>query len=294
MAPQGVTGLLMSKSDRMAKKATKTGRYPLKKLRGSILMAIGVGLALGALLAALIRAHSRTGEPRMINLAASGLVATPDSEGRLILEDEAVSGSDFYQFRTQLREAVQNRNAPFVGSIIPETGLGIGFSVPQTRDNLNLDDPQARFWLLLEKATKIGCAPAENPPAYNTDPGSEIWVCPNVAQAFARQVPPPPSAEGVSWQLERVVVVGENVNARSQPSVNSEAIATLSNEVVQLDRDRQLPETFDPIDSWTAIRLSDDREAYVYNSYVYSPLESRALFGQINGEWQLLGMPGGE
>ncbi|MCT7967937.1 SH3 domain-containing protein [Laspinema sp. D1] len=284
----------MSESDRMAKKATKRGRYSLKQLRWSILMAIGVGLALGALLAALIRAHSRTGEPRMINLGAEGPVAPPDSEGRLILEDEAVPGSDFYQFRAQLREAVQNRNAPFVQSVVPEAGLTLGFSVPQTRENLNLDDPQGRFWLILEKAIAIGCAPAENPPAYNIDAGSEIWVCPNVAQAFARQVPPPPSAEGVSWQLERVVVVGESVNARSQPSLDSEAIATLSNEVVQLDRDRQLPETFDPIDSWTAIRLSDDREGYVYNRYVYSPLESRALFGKINGEWQLLGMPGGD
>ncbi|MBO0349073.1 SH3 domain-containing protein [Phormidium pseudopriestleyi FRX01] len=284
----------MSESDRMAKKATKRGRYPIKKLRWSILMAIGVGLALGVLLAALIRAHSRTGEPRMINLGASGPVATPDSEGRLILEDEAVPGSDFYQFRAQLREAVQNRNAQFVGSIIPETGLTTGFSVLRTLENLNLDDPQGRFWLLLEKAVAIGCVPAENPSTYNIDAGSEIWVCPNVAQAFARQVPAPNSEAEVSWPVDRVVVVGENVNARSQPSLDSEAIATLSNEVVQMDRDRQLPETFDPIDSWTAIRLRDDREGYVYNRYVYSPLESRALFGKINGEWQLLAMPGGE
>ena len=294
MAPQGVTGLLMSESDRMAKKATKTGRYPLKKLRWSILMAIGVGLVLGVLLAALIRAHSRTGEPRMINFGASGPVATPDSEGRLILEDEAVPGSDFYQFRAQLREAVQTRNAQFVNSIIPETGLGIGFSVPQTRETLNLDDPQARLWLMLEKAVAIGCAPAENPPPYNIDAGSEIWVCPNVADAFARQVPAPDSADGVSWLIERVVVVGENVNVRSQPTIDSEAIATLSNEVVQVDRDRQLPPTFDPIDSWTAIRLRDDREGYVYNRYVYPPLDYRALFGKINGEWQLLAMPGGD
>lgn len=284
----------MSKSDRMAKKATKRGHYPIKKLRGPILMAIAVGLALGALLAALLRAHYRAGEPRMINFGASGPVAPPNSEGRLILEDEAVPGSDFYQFRTQLREAVQNRNAEFVGSIVPEIGLVIGFSVPRTRENLNLEDPQARFWLILEKAVAIGCSPAENPPAYNIDAGSEIWVCPNVAQAFARQVPTPNSEEGVSWQIERVVVVGENVNARSQPTIDSESIATLSNEVVQLDRDRQLPETFDPIDSWTAIRLPDDREGYVYNRYVYSPLESRALFGKINGEWQLLAMPGGD
>ena len=294
MAGQGVPGLLMSASDRMVKKATKRGRYPLKKLRGSILVAIGVGLAVGALLAALIRAHSRTGEPRMINFGASGPVATPDSEGRLILEDEALPDSDFYQFRAELREAVQTRNAEFVGSIIPETGLAIGFSVPQTRETLNLDDPQARFWLILEKAVTIGCAPAENPPAYNIDAGSEIWVCPNVAQAFARKVAAPNAQAGASWPVDRVVVVGKNVNARSQPTINSEVIATLSNQVVQLDRDRQLPETFDPIDSWTAIRLGDDREAYVYNLYVYSPLESRALFGQINGEWQLLAMPGGE
>ncbi len=278
----------------MAKKARNRRRYPIKTLRWSILVASGVGLALGILLAALLRAYFRASEPRMINVAASGPVVTPDSEGRLILEDEAVPGSDFYQFRAQLREAVRNRNAEFVNSIIPETGLGIGFSVPQTRENLNLDDPQARLWLMLEKAVAIGCSPVENPPPDNSDAVSEMWVCPNVADAFSRQVPPPNSADGVSWMMERVVVVGENVNVRSQPSLDSEAIATLSNEVVQVDRDRQLPQTFDPIDSWTAIRLGDDREGYVYNRYVYPPLDYRALFSKINGEWQLQAMPGGD
>ena len=70
MAPQGVTGLLTSESDRMAKKATKRGRYSLKKLRWSILIAIGVGLALGALLAALVRAGYRNNEPRIIGVGA--------------------------------------------------------------------------------------------------------------------------------------------------------------------------------------------------------------------------------
>ncbi|WP_261209167.1 hypothetical protein [Laspinema sp. D2d] len=41
-----------------------------------------------------------------------------------------------------------------------------------------------------------------------------------------------------------MVGVGDNVNARSQPSLESEAIATLTNEGVQLDHSRQLPETF--------------------------------------------------
>jgi hypothetical protein len=278
----------------MAKQATKRERYWMKKLRRSILIAILVGFALGAGLAALIRAGSRTGEPQLINFGAAGPGVTPQAEGRLVLEDEAVPDSDFYQFRTQLREAVQNRNAEFLQAVVPETGIAIGFAVPRARETLNLDDPNARFWLLLEKAIAIGCAPAENPPAYNIDDGSQIWVCPNVAQAFARQVPEPTGETEVSWPVDRVVVVGENVNARSEPSLESEAIATLTNEIVQFDRDRQLPETFDPIDSWTPILLSDDREGYVYNRYVYSPLENRALFGKINGQWQLLAMPGGD
>ncbi len=279
----------------MAKKATKKELYFMKKLGGSILVAIAVGLALGAGLAALVRASYKANEPRIIGVGVPAPVATPDSDGQqLVLEDEAGPGSDFYEFRAQLREEVRKRNAEFVEALIPETGLTLGFSVPRTRDNLDLDDPTARFWLLLEKAIAIGCALEENPPPYNIDSGSQIWVCSNVAQAFARQVPAPAGEEGVSWQIDRVVVVGDNVNARSQPSLESEAIATLTNAVVQLDRTRQLPETFDPIDSWTPILLSDDREGYVYNRYVYSPLEYRAVFGKINGQWQLLGMPGGD
>ncbi|RMH74048.1 MAG: SH3 domain-containing protein [Cyanobacteria bacterium J007] len=106
--------------------------------------------------------------------------------------------------------------------------------------------------------------------------------------------------EGVSWQLEQAIVVGENVNVRSQPTLESEAIASVSNAVVT--RDREEAENMqqasggeiDPIDGWTPVILAGDRQGYIYNRYVYTPLDYRVLFGQVEGNWQILAMPGGE
>lgn len=268
----------------------------MKKLHWAILAAIAIGLVLGASIAATIRATSRRDLPRIAanSPTTEELIPPEDSQGAILLDDRAQPGGDFYEFRERLREAVKARNAEFVKSLIPDRGLAIGFSVPQSREDLNLDDRNARLWSLLEKAVAIGCTTAENPSSDLADAGSAIWVCPNVAEAFAEQFSPPEDREGVSWQLDRVVVVGENVNVRSEPSTASEAIFTLSNQVVKRDRDRQSAEDFDPIDGWTPIILPDDRQGYVYNQFVYSPLDYRAEFGKVNGNWQLLFMPGGD
>lgn len=267
----------------------------MKKLHWMIIGAVVVGLAMGALLAAAIRTGSITIAQRVPgNVRTSTEVAATDFIGELELNDEVEPGSDFYRFREQLREAVQKRDRRFVKSIIPATGLAIGFSVPRSSEELNLDDPRGQFWSQLEKAIAVGCTLTENWSSDAVDPDSEIWECPKVNQALARQFSESQSQPGVSWAQDHVAIVGENVNVRSQPRIDSSVIGTLSNQVMRRDRQQPIDPNFDPIDGWTAVMLPIDRPGYIYNRYVYAPLEYRALFGKVDGEWQLLHMPGGD
>ncbi|MCD8488916.1 MAG: hypothetical protein LRZ84_19780 [Desertifilum sp.] len=222
---------------------------------------------------------------------------------RITLADEVQPGTEFHTFREQLRQAVKSRDARFVRSLIPANGVTLGFGGPQSAEDLNLNSPQSRFWSLLEKSTAIGCTAQKNEYFQNAVQGDRVWVCANINQAFRQQYPAPPSYEGIEWELTHVVVVGENVNVRSQPSLNSSAINVLSNEVVEVDRpalEKYLDRLFsegkehDPIEGWTPVKLSNGQAGYVYNRFVYAPLEYRAVFGQVNGQWQLIHMPGGD
>lgn len=235
--------------------------------------------------------------------------ATPkDEEQKLArkpidLSDEVETGSEFYSFRQELRQAVTERNAYFIRSILPVDGISLGFSTPIGIEKLGLENPDGRFWSLLEKAIANSCAAESSDNYPPVDPGTTVWVCSNVTKEFYRQYPAPTSASGLDWELNHAIVVGRNVNVRSQASLDSKVISTLSDEVVNLDRpaaEKQWQEEVekgrevDPIYGWTPVILPNGEKGYVYNRYVYNPLENRAVFGKVAGEWQLLSMPGGD
>lgn len=234
--------------------------------------------------------------------ASSANSSRPNQSRRkpIRLTDEVPPGSDFDRFRQRLRQAVQNRDAQFLRSILPPNQVGIGFGIVPIAD-LKLENRNANIWLWLEKALAVGCIKEQNLNRPDVAPGT-AWICNNVPYEFSRQYPNPTSEGGVSYELNHAVIVGTDVNVRTQPSINSSVISSLSNEVVKVNRQlqnrqaeqRRRGEDFNPINGWTPILLADGRSGYVYNRFVYSPLEYRAVFGKVNGQWRLLYMPGGD
>jgi hypothetical protein len=118
-------------------------------------------------------------------------------------------------------------------------------------------------------------------------------------RTFYEQYPAPETAQGVEYELSQVIVVGKDVNVRSQPSTNSAVIGILSDEVVEFDRtvwEERSPDDRSPdlVSDWTPVILPNDRSGYVSNRYAYSPLGYRVLFGKVEGQWQILHIPGGD
>jgi len=221
---------------------------------------------------------------------------------RVRLTDEVKPGSEFAQFRQRLRQAIRDRNAQFVRSILPDEEIGIGFGSRKVA-NIKLENPNEEFWSLLEKAVSIGCFPQASQNRPNVDPATGLWVCNNVAHEFSRQYPNLSSGPGVEYQINHVVVVGNDINVRAQPNFNSPIVGLLSNEVVKLNRpvqEQQLKELteqgqfYDSINSWTPVILPNNKQGYVSSRYAYSLLEYQAVFGKVNGQWQLLYLPGGD
>ncbi len=215
----------------------------------------------------------------------------------LNLPDEVKPDSEFAQFRQRLRQAVKNRDVQFIQSILPPEQMEIsGKVVPIT--SFNLKDSNSYFWGLLEKTLQVGCFPLSNEGHPKVDPTTGIWVCNNLAREFARRYPYPEKQLGNEYALDYVVVVGKKINLRSQPNNTSQVIDAVSNKVVKVNRrllaqQAQKDGNLDPIKGWTPLILDNNQQANVYNQFAYSPLANRAVFGKINGKWQLLYMPGG-
>lgn len=215
----------------------------------------------------------------------------------LNLPDEVKPGSEFAQFRQRLQKALKERDAQFLQSILPAEQIEISGKVVPIA-SLNLKDANNYFWGLLEKTLQVGCFPLSNAGHPRVDPSTGIWVCNNVAREFSRRYPSPEKQLGKEYALDYVVVVGKNVNLRSQPNINSKVIGSLSNKVVKVNRKLLAEQTkkggnLDPIKGWTPVIISNNQQGNIYNNFVYSPLANRAVFGKVNGKWQLLYLPGG-
>ena len=279
-----------------------------------IAIAVSCAAVVGAGIAATMRSNSSSQLPPQV--AASPEVSSspsPISSGssaptpspqpklddfphqRIVLKDQ--TSPEFAKFRQQLQQAIQKRDTKFVLALIPQKGLALGFGRPNTAKQLKLDDPKAPFWSLLEKAMGSNCGFAD-PDATTPAKG---WICPTVSRDFYRQYPPKPNTPpGLEYELSNVIVIGDRVNVRALPNLNSEVVGILSNEVVKFDRKRfensqeeQINAT-DPMSDWTPVILPNRKQGYVYNRYAYQALENRAIFKKINGKWQITEMPGGD
>ena len=190
---------------------------------------------------------------------------------RLSLVDQAQSSRDFFQFRQRLRQAVRDRDARFIRSIVTNhTKLSFGSLL--TLDDLDIDNPKATIWLGMEKAFSVGCAKASG----FTDMPS--WVCPHVFQVWPDNLDP----------FNYVAILGKDVNARSQASANSPVVGMLFNEVVKLaPLQRKAQFNFNNLYNWSQVVLPNGHHGYVLNRYIYSPVGYRGFFEKIGGKWKM-------
>lgn len=189
-----------------------------------------------------------------------------------VLTDQVQPGSDFDQFRENLKQIIQQRDAQAIRNLASPS-IKLSFGPPMTLDELNIDDPSAPFWGQLERIISIGCAPLEGETGEGGSTSGAVWICPHVFQAVEINDP-----------YVDIFIVGSAVNVREQPRNDSAVVATLSNEVVQANPDAVVPGGNEPDREtnlgWQAIITPDGIEGYVSSRYAYSPIGYRAYFEQ--------------
>jgi hypothetical protein len=190
--------------------------------------------------------------------------------------DQVNAASEFGQFRTQLKQAVKNRDAKYIRSIAaPDILLTFGrrFGL----DRLKIDDPKAPFWQELEKSLAVGCVKKRIE-------ASEIISCPFSSGLWSELID---RAGGQG----RIAIIGNNIPVYARPSTKSPTIATLSNEAIKLaDNNQQL--AF--VSSLAKVLLPSGQTGYVSNRYIYTRFGYRAIFQKLEGKWQMRAFVAGD
>ena len=200
----------------------------------------------------------------------------------ITLVDETAKSPEFTKFLDRTRQAVRDRDAKYIRSIVtPQTKFSFGQN--RSVDYLNPENSNSPFWTSLEKALALGCSQ-----------DADGYSCPTVFQQFQTALKSSTSSQTDAFSA--IVVVGQNVNVRSQPDPTALVVATLTNEVVRYDTTTfQNASTQEKTDlyrldnpkGWTPVILSNDRRGFVSSQFAYSPVGYRVLFSKEGGDWKM-------
>ncbi|MEW5861870.1 MAG: SH3 domain-containing protein, partial [Cyanobacteriota bacterium] len=196
--------------------------------------------------------------------------------------------SSFSQFRVRLLDAISRRDANFIRAIVTsETEWNYGGTL--NLDSYNIEDKNSKFWAYMDKAISLGCATDNQAKVANKEPGSDVWVCPDVAKALESIRPDKPN-------VGQLAILGQNVNVRAEPGAGSKIVGVVSYDFVSFDGNtfNSSPERMQKavkekvIDGWTPVKLQNGEKGWVLNRYVYdSETDYRVSFVRTRGQWRL-------
>jgi hypothetical protein len=198
----------------------------------------------------------------------------------IVVRNEIAQDPSFAQFATKLQRAIRDRDAKYVTNVLPQAGVSIGYTRPTKIADLKLNNPQSDFWGILAYTTANGCARSHLK-------DSPAWLCSTVAGDFERQYPVPKNSNWPDYMMQQVIVLGQDVNVRSQPNLDGTVVATLSHEVVTFNPKVTPSFSRNPLVGWTPVTLNNGKTGYVNNRYVYFPLGYTLQVEKRNNQWQI-------
>ena len=190
--------------------------------------------------------------------------------------DEAHRDPSFFVFRARLFEAIQQRDAGFITSILSpdiKNSFGGNDGVAEFKQYWKPERPDSKFWKTMTSVLALGGSFHSN----------TTFMAPYAYSKFPDEYD----------AFEHGVVIGENVRVRKQPAIESPVVATLSFDIVKVVewKPKQAAESKQ---SWVTISLKDGTSGYIAREYIRSPIDYRAIFEKKDGKWQLTAFVSGD
>jgi hypothetical protein len=197
-------------------------------------------------------------------------------EAKLNPYDDAARDPSFFIFRARLLEAIQQRDAQFVVSILSpniKNSFGGNDGISEFRQYWKLERPDSKFWKTMIRVLALGGS-------FNEE---TTFMAPYTYSKFPDEFD----------AFEHGVVIGENVKVRKEPKLDGQIIGTLSYDIVKVTEWKPINEAGKK-QAWVTVLLTGNARGYIAEDYIRSPIDYRAIFEKKNGKWQLTAFVSGD
>lgn len=197
-------------------------------------------------------------------------------EAKLNPYDDAVRDPSFFIFRARLLEAIQQRDAQFVVSILSpniKNSFGGNDGISEFQKYWKLERPDSKFWKTMIRVLALGGS-------FNEE---TTFMAPYTYSKFPDEFD----------AFEHGVVIGENVKVRKEPKLDGQIIGTLSYDIVKVTEWKPINEAGKK-QAWVTVLLTGNARGYIAEDYIRSPIDYRAIFEKKNGKWQLTAFVSGD
>ena len=203
-------------------------------------------------------------------------------ERKLPLTDEAAGDVSWLRFKKRLQGAIDTRDKQFLLSILDRNVRNQSEStrgVAQFRRQWELDTADSPVWRELQSALQLGSA------YMRRDKGTRELCAPYVLGKWPAEIEP----------FNNAVVIAKETLLRAEPSNASAALGTLSYDIVPVSDWEVDDKAPDAKQKWVRVRYRN-RDGYVPEEHVRSPIEQAACFVKGSNGWRMTGFApaGGE
>ena len=182
--------------------------------------------------------------------------------------DEAAKDASFKKFREKLILAVKKEDINFVISILDEkivNSFGGNDGIQGFKEHWSLASKDTELWETLYNALSMGGS-------FDVFENEKTFCAPYVFSAW------PKNYEAFDY----VAVTGKNVKVREKASIDGKVLEYLSYEVVKKD-----PDAENSAGEWIKVTTSSGKTGYVSEKFVRSPIDYRACFKKVKGQWRM-------
>jgi hypothetical protein len=207
-------------------------------------------------------------------------LSAPYPRVRIRLVDESEKDPEFKAYREQLNQAIAQRDLDSLtklinaDQIVSEPDGKPGMTTFLEHWKLTYNARRSELWDKLAETLRMGV---------HFDADAQAWVAPTVG--FTTN-----AAAGVLDKhidpADRGIIVGTEVNARSEPATSAQVVDQLSFEVVKIAApvDMKTVQTIgDATYPWYQVVLYDGRKAWVWGKYLRPWNDYRARFEKVDG-----------
>ena len=200
--------------------------------------------------------------------------AQESQTAKLMPVDEAAKDASWASFRRQLLNALSRHDRQFLLSVLDRNirnPLDAPRGVAAFRKQWDLEADDSPLWRELPAALFLGSA------WLKPEQGPRQLCAPYVAVKWPDDIDP----------FDYGAITAREALVKAAPSSDSDTLATLSYDIVRVSDWEVADRAPDGKQKWVKIRLKE-KEAYVPEEQVRSPVEHRACFVKTESGWRMV------